>query len=132
MISDNTIWYLGTVGLGENYRLAKYTDTSMSGTTANITNAKVGMLRIGELMAGQFNRYSLKGETEASGLVETYILITPSSSSQITYVGYLNDVIPTLPNRLFAFKPVFNLKEDVIITGGDGTLQNPFEIELAS
>ena len=132
MISDNTIWYLGTVGLGENYRLAKYTDTSMSGTTANITNAKVGLLRFGELMAGQFNRYSLKGETEASGLVETYILITPSSSSQITYVGYLNDVIPTLPNRLFAFKPVFNLKEDVIITGGDGTLQNPFEVELAS
>ena len=32
----------------------------------------------------------------------------------------------------FAIKPSLNLKENVIITSGDGTLQNPFEIELAS
>ena len=30
MIEENTTWYLGTVGSGTSYKLAKYTDTNMS------------------------------------------------------------------------------------------------------
>ena len=55
MIEDNTTWYLGAVANGQNYKLAKYTDTSMSGY-ATSTDAKVGLLRLGELMSGQFER----------------------------------------------------------------------------
>ncbi len=57
MIEESSTWYLGTVGSGTSYKLAKYTDTSMSSTTTSITNAKVGLLRVGELMSGQFDRY---------------------------------------------------------------------------
>ncbi len=51
MIEDNTIWYLGSVGSGENYRLAKYTDVNMSALTSSTTSSKAGLLRYGELMA---------------------------------------------------------------------------------
>ncbi len=58
MIEDSTTWYLGTVGSGASYKLAKYTDTVMSSLTSSTTEAKVGLLRFGELMSGQFDRYS--------------------------------------------------------------------------
>ena len=48
MIEDSTTWYLGTVGSGASYKLAKYTDTNMSSITGTTTNAKVGLLRYGE------------------------------------------------------------------------------------
>ena len=57
MIEDSTTWYLGTVGSGASYKLAKYTDTVMSSLTSSTTEAKVGLLRFGELMSGQFDRY---------------------------------------------------------------------------
>ena len=57
MIEDNTTWYLGTVGYGASYKLAKYTDTTGNTLISSTTDAKVGLLRIGELMAGQFDRY---------------------------------------------------------------------------
>ena len=37
--SPVSTWYLGTVGNGSSYRLAKYTDINMSSLTSNITNA---------------------------------------------------------------------------------------------
>ena len=86
MIEDNTTWYLGTVGSGTSYKLAKYTDTNMSSTTSNTTNAKVGLLRLGELMAGQFERYSIKGGSTSTGLTTTYWTLTPDSSFNVHYV----------------------------------------------
>ena len=35
MIEDNTTWYLGTVGVGNSYKLAKYINNSMSEYTTN-------------------------------------------------------------------------------------------------
>ena len=49
MIEDNTTWYLGAAANGQNYKLAKYTDTSMS-EYATSTKVIVGLLRLGELM----------------------------------------------------------------------------------
>ena len=122
MIEDDTAWYLGTVGSGASYRLAKYIDTNMTSITKSVT-AKVGLLRLGELMSGQFN---------SSSNNSTYWLLTLYNSSNILSVynrGVASnaDLWPS-----FAIKPALNLKENVIITSGDGTLQNPFEIELAS
>ncbi len=54
MIEDNTTWYLGTVGFGTNYKLAKYQDATGNSLTTTTAIAKVGLLRLGELMAGQF------------------------------------------------------------------------------
>ena len=121
MIEDSTTWYLGTVGDGVSYKLAKYTDTNMSGY-ATSTNAKVGLLRLGELMAGQFDRYDNNTD---------FWLLTPYNSSYVrcvSFIGY-GDYSPLNQHGI---SPSLNLKQNVVITGGLGTKEQPFEIELAS
>ena len=121
MIEENTTWYLGTVGQGMNYKLAKYTDTEMNNLTSNTTIAKAGLLRLGELMAGKFDR----NENNA-----TYWLLSPYSSvgpQTLTSYGYSAYNTSVATNYIC---PSLNLKSNVIITGGDGTLQNPFTLAL--
>ena len=123
MIEDNTTWYLGTVGDGTSYKLAKYTDTSMSGYTTT-TDAKVGLLRYGELMAGQFDRY---------GNNKYYWTLTPYSSSGVRYVYYYGHAnTGSLSSNSAGVRPSVNLKSNVQIVNGDGTLNSPFEIQLGS
>ena len=122
MIEDNTTWYLGTVGLGESYKLAKYTDATGNTATSNVTQAKVGLLRIGELMAGQFNTYSNN---------INYLTLTPCNSSDIwfaTSAGSGGSSSYSISSR--GIRPSLNLKSNVVITGGDGTKENPFTLEL--
>ena len=117
MIEDNTAWYLGIVGARASYRLAKYKNTDMT-EYATSTNAKVGLLRLGELMAGQFN---FRGNSN-------YWSLTPFDMNgvrNVTSFGYLNNEISSNSNGI---KPALNLKSNVVITSGDGTLQNPFQL----
>ena len=121
MIEDNTIWYLGTVGNGANYKLAKYADTNMS-NYATSTEAKVGLLRYGELMSGQFDSSSNNSE---------YWTLTPYNAVNINSVsifGYSN--YKSVLNYSLSVNPSLNLKQNVIITGGDGTKKNPFRLAL--
>ncbi len=123
MIEDSTTWYLGTVEGGTSYKLAKYTNTTDNILTASTTTAKVGLLRLGELMAGQFDRY---------GNNTSYWTLTPYSSSRVRYVysgGYATYGSPS--SISYGVRPSINLKSNVIITGGDGTKNNPFTIELS-
>ena len=122
MIEDDTTWYLGYVASGASYKLSKYNDINMSDLTNSTTNTKVGLLRYGELMSGQFDRYGSNNE---------YFSLTPYSFK--TNIG----VIAT--NGLFrgsstttalGITPSLNLKSNVIITSGTGTKSDPFEIEL--
>ena len=122
MIEDNTTWYLGTVGSGSSYsyKNAKYTDTSGTAITSNIAEAKVGLLRFGELMSGQFDRY---------GNNTYYWNLTPYSSSNVrgvTHDGYADNCSPSSNSR--GVRPSVNLKSNVIITSGDGTKNNPFTL----
>ena len=122
MIEDSTTWYLGTVGSGASYKLAKYTDISMSGY-ATSTESKVGLLRMGELMAGQFDRY---------GNNITYWTLTPDSAYYVRYVfddGIANNNAPTYSGGV---RPSINLKSNVVITGGNGTKNSPFTLTLGS
>lgn len=120
MIEDSTIWYLGTVGNGTLYKIAKYKDTNMSGY-AESTEAKVGLLRFGELMAGQFRQ---------AGGTTTYRLLTPASSSALWFIYNNGNASYNSSVNKYGIKPALNLKSNVIITSGDGTLQNPFQIAL--
>ena len=127
MIEDNTIWYLGKVDNKSSYKLAKYIDIEMTNTTTS-TNAKVGLLRYGELM-------SIQVDTNYND--ENYWLLTPSITTSgndylwaANFSGYANQYVISTSN--LGIKPAINLKKNIIITSGDGTLQNPFEIELAS
>ena len=124
MIEDNTTWYLGTVRYAFSYKLAKYQDTTGSNLTTSTTTAKVGLLRIGELMAGQFDK---KGNNT------NYLTLTPYDSYNVRDVGIFggngNNVGPTNSNGP---RPSMNLKSNVVITGGDGTKNSPFRIKLGS
>ena len=121
MIEDNTTWYLGTVGSGTSYKLAKYTDTNMSGY-AKSTNAKVGLLRLGELMSGQFDRY---------GNNTSYWTLTPYSTSNVRRVSNNGSANYNSPSSSsYGVRPSVNLKSNAQIVNGDGTLNSPFEIQL--
>ena len=133
MIEDSTTWYLGTVGDGASYKLAKYTDETGNTLTSSTTTAKVGLLRLGELMAGQFERYAVKGgSTTSTGLTTTYWTLTPHSASLVhrfSDAGLAND---NHPSNAGGARPSINLKSNVVITGGDGTKNLPFTLELSS
>ena len=126
MIEDSTTWYLGTVGSGSSYsyKNAKYTDASGTAITSNVAEAKVGLLRFGELMAGQFDR---------NGNNTYYWTLTPYNSSDVRYVsddGSAGYYSPSSYSR--GVRPSINLKSNVQIINGDGTLNSPFEIQLGS
>ena len=124
MIEDSTIWYLGPVEKGSSYKLAKYTDTNMSSLTSSTTEAKVGLLRLGELMAGQYKSYENN---------IYYWLLTPYGISTVWNISNGSGYVPSItPSDLAAIRPSLNLKSNVIITSGDGTLQKPFQITLAN
>ena len=123
MIEDSTTWYLGTVGSGTSYKLAKYTDINMSSTTGTTAEAKVGLLRFGELMAGQFDR---------PGNNTTYWILTPYSTSSVRIVYDSGYAYNSAPSNAFGVRPSINLKSSVQIVNGDGTLTSPFEIQLGS
>ena len=123
MIEDSTTWYLGTVGSGTSYKLAKYTDINMSNTTSSTNAAKVGLLRLGELMVGQFDRYSNN---------TNYWLITPYSTSHVRYVGSYGNANNNIPANACGVRPSLNLKSNVEITSGTGTKSDPFVLSLGS
>ena len=130
MIEDSTIWYLGMIGYGTNYRLAKYTNINMK-DYVNSIDAKVGLLRAGELMAGQFARYYAKGgESLTTGLSPNYWTLTLYGTLNLNNISGRGYLASNTPLNLSGIKPAFNLKSNVIITSGDGTKENPFEIEL--
>ena len=118
MIEDNTTWYLGTVGIGANYKLAKYKDTTRSNLTTSTTTAQIGLLRVGELMAGQFDKH---------GNNISYWTLTPTGYGYVRNVGdgaiVSNDFDPTGSD---GSRPSMNLKSTVKIVSGTGTKSSPF------
>ena len=123
MIEDETTWYLGTVGAG-NYKLAKYTNTTDNVLTSNVTTVKVGLLRYGELMLGQFDRYDNN---------TPYWTLTPYSSSRVHHMYNSGNLANYLSlGTLHGVRPTMNLKSDVVITGGTGTKSDPFILTLGS
>ena len=142
MIEDTTTWYLGTVSNGESYKLGKYATATSTTLTSSKTTAKVGLLRLGELMSGQDNIYTNNNE---------YWLLTPITSSYVYSILNANSVplaqsgggsggsggsgsSSSRGNLTSAkgIKPAMTLKENVVITGGTGTKENPFTIKLGS
>lgn len=124
MIEDDTTWYLGTVGRAASYRLAKYMAASGDTLTTKVAQAKVGLLRTGELLSGQFDENANN---------TSYRILTPFSSNYVRAIyqdGQGNGGSGT-PTLRIGVRPVMNLKQNIIITSGEGTKENPFTIDLA-
>ena len=125
MIDDNSIWYLGAVG-DVNYKMAKYQNTTSNNLTTSTTTAKVGLLRLGELMSGQFDNNSNN---------ESYFTLSPHNTTDfMTSVRAVYDTGNALDGFVssvtMGVKPAMNLKSNVVITGGTGTKSDPFTIKL--
>ena len=123
MIEDNTTWYLGAVNYNDSYKLAKYNDINDSSLTDKTTNAKVGLLRIGELMAGQFGLASNN---------TAYYPLTTINSENIHIIDTNGQINGAMAESIASIKPAFNFKDNVVITGGTGSKFDPFTITLAS
>ena len=106
MIEDNTTWYLGAVGYGTNYKLAKYQDITGSNLTTSTTTAKIGLLRLGELMTEQFS----KADNNTS-----YWTLTPYSTTDVRYVSNLGHSAGSAPGNSNGSRPSMNLKSTVKI-----------------
>ncbi len=117
MIEDNTTWYLGAVGYGTNYKLAKYQDITGSNLTTSTTTAKIGLLRLGELMTEQFS----KADNNTS-----YWTLTPYSTTDVRYVSNLGHSAGSAPGNSNGSRPSMNLKSTVKIVSGTGTKSDPF------
>ncbi len=127
-IEDSTTWYLGKVGDGRSYKLAKYIDTNMSGYADSI-EAKIGLLRYGELMSGQSDigdsngvYWMLTKVYAHSGSIGLSYINEYSIMSATVYIGD----IATKRN----IRPSLNLKSNVVITSGTGTKSDPFELSV--
>ena len=121
MISDNTTWYLGSITGKYNYKLTKYSDITNNILIDNVSISKIGLIRLGELMSGQMNSFDNSAQ---------YWTLTSSTSSAMYCINvYCNSGYYSISGSN-AIKPALNLKSNVIITSGDGTKNNPFEIEL--
>ena len=130
MIEDNTTWYIVSVRTGTSYRLAKYINETDNVLTSDTVIAKVGLFRYGELMAGQFARHGIREGTTNGNLNSSYWIITPYDQ-YVRYIltgGGVSFGIPS--SGLYGIKPTMNLKANVIITSGDGTKENPFELSI--
>jgi hypothetical protein len=92
----------------------------------NVT-AKVGLLRLGEELSGQFNRY-LDTSGSTTGLTTNYWLLTPYSASNVRYVNSYGYASYSSPADTGGVRPSINLKSSVKITGGAGTKSNPYTI----
>ena len=128
MIEDNTTWYLGTVGgihSLANYKLAKYQDAASNNLTTATTTVKIGLLRLGELMAGQFNNWFSNSNSE-------YWLLTPYDTSYSHSIDSSSIGNGSGTKNSNAIRPTMNLKSNVVITGGKGTKEEPFTIKLGS
>ena len=121
MIEDNTTWYLGAVDYGTNYKLAKYQSATGSNLTTSTTTTKIGLLRLGELMTGQFD----KDDNNTY-----YWMLTPFPS----YRGYVSNVYNdgsgegSGPATSYGLRPSMNLKSTVKIVSGTGTKSDPFQL----
>ena len=130
MISQG-IYYLGEYGSGVSYKntICKTSNTidtviacEKIDDTNKIYTGYVGVLRVGEMFSSQLG----SGYATSSYMW----LITPYSSSSVRYVydyGSLNNSSPA--SYTYGVRPSINLKSTIVILGGDGTLEHPFEIE---
>ena len=123
---DDTEWYMGKINGGVNYKLGKYQDIKNNILVSNKTSAKIGLLRIGEISTIQYDGYY-------SGNTVNYWTLTPRTEANGLKLGYA-DIDGTINNSVstnsLGIKPTMNLKSNVVITGGDGTKNNPFTVKL--
>ncbi len=132
MLVDGT-YYLGKLNAGD-YKNSICSDNDTTETTkkcrktSSTWTGKVGLPRVGEMFSAMIG----KGSTDTNTGI---LLITPySNSSYIRYIANTSDLsaYPSPSSFAWGVRPSINLNSNVVITGGEGTEQKPYEIKCDS
>lgn len=107
---------------GTSYRLIKYTDTTMNEESTNYVECNVGLLRLGELMAGQFNT--------SSNNSNYWLLNSDGDSTSVYYVEPDSRISSASANQEHGVKPALFIRPNAVITGGTGTKSDPFQLSV--
>lgn len=137
MIEPNTTWYLGYGdSISYSYKLciceSDDINTNMIACkkTSNITQASIGLPRIGEIFTSQITR----------GIKSSFFTLSPSSTvyqsdHYVLQVKSDNSVSNHQPSQTNGVRPSMYLKQNVVIAKdntGDGTYEHPYDIELGT
>ena len=124
-IKEN-VWYQGTtMDYGATYK-ASLTEEEGTGITT-----KVGLIRVGEMLSSQSSTILTSNYTKRSGNSNARNYWTMNKYTSTSYVwsaGYDGTVgrsYLTSPNSV---RPVIVVRNDLDITGGTGTWNNPYQI----
>src|SRR5574344_287283 len=119
-------WYQGVLSWGGNYL------NSMNETSPKQTfNAKVGFIRIGEMLAGQSYTLLTKGGTVSSSYTNTtdYWTMTASSSSTGEWmISGSGRGFGKTTTDAYSIRPCLVVNSSVQITSGSGTPSSPYQI----
>ena len=120
-----TTWYQGdAVDYGFEY-------TDVLNSTNNGVTAKVGLIRLGEMLSGQSSTILTKNYTTSSSYNNTtsyWTMNKYTSTSSAWFVdngGFADNIV--VPHT-FGVRPVIKVKTDLTISKGNGTWNNPYEV----
>ena len=135
MIEPNTMWYLGTVGYGTNYKasICANIDTTksmnMCEEKANVTTTNIGLPRVGELFTfiDTYDPVSDSYDVTWSLSPHSETKLRINELSGLHGLGNMNAEAPD------GALPSMYLKQNVVIASdntGNGTYEKPYSIEL--
>ncbi|HHT38637.1 MAG TPA: hypothetical protein GXZ95_04400 [Mollicutes bacterium] len=109
-------YFLGKWSMGSDYK-------SVYESSDKIT-LNVGMLHYGEMLAGN--------NLNSSSNTHNYWLISPYNNNyEASFISVSGNASNEFPNAIgVGVRPVLSLKTSIKITSGDGTTNNPYEIDV--
>ena len=120
-----TTWYQGTaMSSGYTYK-TPLTEEEGTGITA-----KVGLIRVGEMLSGQSSTILTSNYTTTSSYNNAkgyWTMNQYTSTSRAWFVGGLGDAYNDVANAI-GVRPVIKVDTTLTISSGNGTWNNPYEI----
>lgn len=116
-------WYQGdNIGTGNSY-------TNVL-KQSNGVKAKVGLIQAGDILAGQSSTVLTKNYTKTSSAsnVSTYWTLTRTSSTSIWLIFTDSTIASYDYKSSQGIRPVIVVRNDLNITGGNGTWTSPYQI----
>ena len=119
----NTTWYHGDYWSNGSYK------TNLESIN-NSYNGKVGLIRVGEILAAQSETIYSKNHTVEHNMsnVQIYWMGTESNSTTAWTAVAPGYVYSYAMTKTYAIRPVINIGPDVQITSGNGTFNSPYQI----